>query len=213
MSASQSFLSSPQFGYDFVVSTTQASINAEMKRFLATLPEPAVTSCYIADSHGNPSEVAYADLVKAAYGSDPLAVQAEIQNLGGQAFSVQQLLFDLSNAALESVPTITGLPPGSKVLPVLQQYFLGAYFTQMQKAKVPLLGCFITQGNAPAATLTLTSLNLEVCPFVGPNGLPVQQPTPDQQNLATLNYLCAADGDSLPAPVPFGWNWIDAPEE
>ena len=39
--------------------------------------------------------------------------QEQIKNLGNQAFSVQQLLFDLDNAALETVPTISGSPLGS----------------------------------------------------------------------------------------------------
>ena len=40
MSASQSQLSAARYGYDFVVATTQASINATMKQFLSGLTEP-----------------------------------------------------------------------------------------------------------------------------------------------------------------------------
>jgi hypothetical protein len=53
---------------------------------------------------------------------------------------------------------------------------------------------------------------MEVCPFVGTNGLPVAQPTTDQQRLATLSYLCEANGHILPPPVVFNWNWVEPNE-
>lgn len=326
MSATQSFLSSPQYGYDFVVATTQASINATLKAFLSALKEPVATVCYVADTQGNPTEIDYPTLVANAKGSDPFAVpatadpatnqdlknllaarfmmgfkaqiglppglapanipdlvilgsdtsavtfnllcsqftvvqldpgsgyapaswmnlaqpagqpwiftskvdlrlaptdqgaytklppavQAQIKTLGGSAFSVQQLLFDLDNAALESIPHIEGVTAGTKLYTALEQYFVGKYFTTMQQQGQPLLGCAITQSNAPASTLTLTDLDLHVDPFLGTDGQPVLQPTPDQQSLATLNYLCAANGHTLPPAVRFAWNWLDPNEE
>lgn len=76
MSASQSQLSAARYGYDFVVATTQASINATMKQFLSALTEPVVTLCYCADNAGNPVPLPYDELVKKANGSDPFAVPA-----------------------------------------------------------------------------------------------------------------------------------------
>jgi hypothetical protein len=325
MSASQSQLSAARYGYDFVVATTQASINATMKEFLAGLTEPVVTACYIADSTAKPTPVPYDQLVKSANGSDPFkvpsgadpsanadlknlmgarfmmgfraqlglppglppaeipdvvtlgsdtsavtfnllcseftvvelepgsgyapaswmnesqpsgspwmftskvdlrlskadqgaysklppAVQEKIQNLGGSAFSVQQLLFDLDNAAFDSMPSMSGVKPGTKLDMVLKQEFIGAYFAQMQATGQPFLGCAITQSTTPVSTLTLTDLNMEVCPLVGTNGQPILKPTRAQQDVATLSYLCAANGDALPPPVKFGWNWIEASE-
>jgi hypothetical protein len=322
MSASQSQLSAARYGFDFVVATTQASINATMKEFLSGLSEPVVTVCYVADDSGNPTAIAYADLVKNANGSDPFtipanadptsdqdlknlmaarfmmafraqlglppglapasvpdvvtlggdtssvgfdllcseftvcelepggysgatwfttsqpsgapwifsskvdlrmsavdqddyaklpaAVQQQIKNLGADAFSVQQLLFDLDNAALETVPTISGVAPGSKLYMVLEQYFIGAYFTQMQSGGQPLVGCAITPAPTPSSTLVLTDLNMEVCPLLDGNDQPIPNPTQAQRDLATLNYLCAADGDALPPATTFAWNWVDA---
>ena len=325
MSASQSNLSASRYGYDFVVATTQASINATVKLFLSGLTEPVVTVCYVANSAGQPVEVDYEQLVKSAQGTDPFsvpadadpatnhhlqnlfgarfmmgfraqiglppglapaqipdivtlgsdtsavtynllcsqfqvvqlspggygppswlnesqpagspwiftskvdlrlsdvsstayshlppAVQHQIKNLGSAAFSVQQLLFDLDNAALQTIPQITNVPPGTPLYTTLEQSFIGAYFSQMQKGGTPLLGCAISQTSAPPATLTLTDLNLEVSPFLGSNGQAVINPTRAQQDLAALSYLCAADGDPLPPPVPFGWNWVEQSEE
>jgi hypothetical protein len=327
MAANQSFLSNSKYGYDFVVATTQASINATMKAFLAKLKEPVVNICFVADEAGNPVRVDYAALKDRAKGSDPFKVpadanpttntdlqnlqlarfmagfqaqlgipkgyrrptdipdlvilgtdsaavtfnmlcaefdivelvpgggyspaiwtslsqkageawiiqskvdlrmslvdrsqysklpadvQAKIQNLGGDTFSVRQLLFDFTNAGLAAqMPTIPGIKPGTKLYELLTQYFIGAYFTEVQKDGQPLLGAAITQSTAPASTLTLTNLNMEVCPFVGTNGLPVAQPTADQQRLATLSYLCEANGHVLPPAVAFNWNWIDSSE-
>lgn len=148
-----------------------------------------------------------------AYGKLPPAVQAQIKNLGSAAFTVQQLLFDLDNAALESIPTIKGVPPGDPLYSILQQFFLGAYFAKMRANGSPVLGCTIKETKAPTSTLTLTDLNLEVAPFLGTNNQPILNPTPAQQDLATLNYLCAADGNILPSAALFDWNWVEQAEQ
>lgn len=333
MSANQSDLSSPKYGYDFVVATTQASINATLKEFLAGLTEPVVTVCYVADDQGNPVEIPYDQLKKNANGSDPFTIPADtnaaadpdVHNLlrarfmmgfraqlglppgllpdqipdivtlgsdtaqvlynllcsqftvvqltpgGGyvpepkwfsasqlpghpwvftstvdlrlstvsptaygklptavqeaikhpsisNAFSVQQLLFDLDNATLETVPIIDPkeAPPGSPLHTALQESFLGAYFAQLQKQGAPVLGATITYpsgSSSASSTLVLRDLNFEVSPLLDGNGQNIQNPTPAQLNLATLSYLCAADNDMLPAAVPFGWNWVEPSEE
>ena len=68
-----------------------------------------------------------------AYRNLPIAFQDQIKNLSGSAFSIQQLLFDLTNTRMASIPAITGITPGSRLYLILEQYFIGAYFTQMQK--------------------------------------------------------------------------------
>lgn len=146
------------------------------------------------------------------FGSLPKDVQTQIKNVGGGAFSVQQLLFDLDSAALESLPTISGVEPGSNALAVLQKDFVGAYFAAMKKNSSPVLCCTVTQSTARASTLTLTDLNFWSSPVVGSNGQPVLSPTPAQQSLYTLNYLCAA-GDALPGARAFTWNWVEVNEE
>lgn len=326
MSVLQSNLAAPRYGYDFVVATTQASINSVMKRFLATLAEPVVTVCYVADGRGNPAPVGYEELLRETKGTDPFQipaganpntdpslrklvqarfilafraqiglppgippkdlpdlvelgsdtasvkfnllcstfdvveldpggsysqpfwmkesqpasapwmftskvdlrlstvdraayselpepVQRQIKNLGDSAFSIQQLLFDLDNAALESIPTISGVKPGSRLYTALQRSFAGAYFAALQSGGQPLLGCAITRSGAPAASLVMTDLNIRVCPFLEASGQPVADPTMDQRRLATLNYLCAVDGHALPAAETFAWNWVEANEE
>lgn len=142
------------------------------------------------------------DVPGTAYSTLPPDVQKKIENIGSGAFSVQQLLFDLSNATLESLPKIgSGITPGTPVYTALQMYFLGAYFAQMQSEGQPLLGCSITMNDAPASSLKLASLDLMVNPYLDDQGRPVES------SLTTLNYLCSVT-NSLPPAVKFSWNWI-----
>ncbi|EAZ82738.1 hypothetical protein [Algoriphagus machipongonensis] len=323
MSISQSDLSNPHYGYDFVVATTQESINATMDEYMSTIDSPEVSICYIMDPNGNPKQIDYQTLIKQANGTDPFSVpnksdpsstelqnlakaffyygfkakiglpngyaplspggpslpnivtlgantatvsynllsseftvveaqygprgiigwlnesqpagkawvfsskvdlrlgatseysklppsvQAKIKNIGGNAFSVQQLLFDLDNAALESIPTISGVEAGTPLYTALESSFIGAYFSKLKESGEPVLSYSITQSTTPSSTLVLTDLNMEVQPVVGSNGLPVSSPTLEQQKITTLCYLCAANNKPLPAASPFTWNWIE----
>jgi hypothetical protein len=140
----------------------------------------------------------------------PANVQTQLDNYGPDAFSVQQLIFDLDNAALESTPTISGIEPGSPAYTLLEQVFLGAYFTAMKAQSAPVLNYAIVQDNqtASSATLPITNMEIEVSPYTDPgNG------KPDNNNLNTLNYLCMVNGNHLPPPVPFGWNWLEPADE
>lgn len=319
-------LSSPKYGYDIVVATTQSSINATLKNFLNSLTEPVVTICYVADPSGNPVYIDYSRLKTIAHGSDPFQVpnnadpntnpdlknlfqarfmmgfcaqlglpnvaqpwllpdivtlgsdtsaitfkmlcstftvvqlepssgysaaswmnqaqdpnkpwiftskvdmrlstvdqdayshlpakvQEKIMNLGSEAFSVQQLLFDFSNASLMTVPTISGVLPGTRLYSVLQQIFLGAYFSEMNKDSTPLLGCSIVAHTPSISTLRPTSLNFEVDPYLNPQGEPYSNPTNKQEQLAVLCYLCSVDGKPLPPAVAFDWNWVDSSQQ
>ena len=324
MSASQSFLSDKRYGYDFVVATTQESINATIKQLVAKAAEPEVVVCYIADSAGNPAPIAFADLLQKSKGSDPFKipasadpatnqdlknlyearfmvgfkarigippgyrpaevpdyvvlgadtsavtynlmcsefivtqfvpasgyspaqwlnvsqppgkawiftskvdlrlqsgafdqlspdVQSKIKNLGSNAFSIQQLLFDLDNAGLQSIPTMSGVDPASNAYMVLTKDFLGKYFTAVKTAGQPVLGCIVRQVAPDPSTLALTDFNFETLPLLDPNsGKPFSNPTPDQSNAGMLAYVCAADHDPLPSPVAFSWNWLDPAED
>ena len=324
-SYSNSNLSSPRYGYDFVVATTQISINAILLEFLSQITEPTVTACYVYDKNSSSTiPIDYNTLIQEAKGADPFGVpdgsdpnndpglinlenvqfvgafratvglpsgvdpadlpdlvtlgadtshvlfnllcsdftvvgfggsmfdpvwlnqsqtsQAlwtfasqvdisfstvdqdayrnlppdvhnELKNLSGTAFSVQQLLFDLDNAGLWSTPSIPNIPSGSALYDLLESTFLGQYFTQMQSSGQPLLGVGVVQQTPPTASLDLTDLNLEVSPYVDQNGQPYSNPTDAQKQMATLNYLCAINNNSLPPAVQFSWNWVDISDE
>ncbi|KAF7128681.1 hypothetical protein CNMCM5793_003532 [Aspergillus hiratsukae] len=279
-SYSNSNLSSPRYGYNFVVATTQISINAILLEFLSQITEPTVTACYVYDKKfsstipidyntfiqeangtdpfnvpdgsdsqkdqdlinlqnvqfvgafratvGLPSGVYPADLPdlvtlgadtsqvlfnllcsdftvvgryalstvdQDAYSKLPPAVQNELKNLSGTAFSVQQLLFDLDNAGLSSTPSIPNIPAGSA------------------SSGQPLLGVSVVQQTPPTASLNLTDLNFAVSPYVDQNGQPYSNPTDAQKQMATLNYLCAINNNNLPPAVQFSWNWVDISDQ
>lgn len=322
MSIDQSFLSSPRYGYPLVVATTQRSINATMKAYLAALTQPLVEICYVADELGNPQPISLAELMQRSGGVDPFtvpagtnpdsdpsllalraarfmvgfkaqiglppglppleipdivvfgqdhasvtfrlicasfqvvalriggygpaswlnaqqpegapwmfvstvnlrevtvgsqdygtlppAVQASIASYGPGTFGVQQLLFDLDKASLRGVPSIEGVEPGSTLYTVLQQDFLGTYFAQMQADGQPVLGCTVTRIGQTRSTLEVTNVALQLGPHVDESGQIVPAPTPQQQQSATLNYLCAVDNQNPLPPVPFGWNWLQS---
>src|SRR5580698_6351925 len=75
MAAKDSYLSSQRYGYDIVVATTQASINAAMKTFLDNLEQPLVNVCFVADGSGNPVRIDFNDVLKAC---DPFAISANV---------------------------------------------------------------------------------------------------------------------------------------
>jgi hypothetical protein len=324
MAASDSHLSLPQYGYDFVVATTQSAINATLEEYLGQLTQPEFCVCYAADGDGNPqpvnsdailqtfgvdpfsieatadpmhdprliklynaqfqfgikarlglpaafqppnipdivtfggdtSSVVYTlmcsefqvvqlsvgygprkwlaqcqdqkapwlftsnvDLRFADYGSAysqlPPAVQQQIKDMKDDAFGVQQLLFDLDNAGLQSAPTITNVNAGTPLYNCLQNDFLNIYFKAMQANGEPVLGYFLKQSGAtpPASSLNLTDFNFMTAPLLDSNDQPINNPTADQLGATTLNYLCATDGHNLPRPAPLDWNWIDPSDE
>jgi hypothetical protein len=318
MAAKDSYLSSQRYGYDIVVATTQASINAAMKTFLDNLEQPLVNVCFVADGSGNPVRIDFNDVLKACdpfaisanvnpdndpnlkklfdmrflagfrvrlgipasihdprkvpdlvvlgnetaavtfnllcsefeivelspggytgrtwahlsqsdgdpwllksrvdlrmanvqpnhYNTLPPAVQLQIKNLT-DAFSIRQLLFDFTNAGLSTVPTIEGIQSGTKLHALLQQYFVGAYFSQLQAKGEPVLSVAITRENTATSSLAITDFNLQVSPYVGPGGATIMNPTPEQARLATLSYLCETNNQILPPAMAFNWNWVD----
>src|ERR1700750_2770883 len=75
MSGSQSYLSSPDYGYDYVVAVTQDSINATALEFLFH-KQPVLNVCYISDNNGDPVLIDYETFKKTAKGADPFNIPA-----------------------------------------------------------------------------------------------------------------------------------------
>ncbi|KAF7183837.1 hypothetical protein CNMCM7691_004259 [Aspergillus felis] len=332
--SNSSHLSAQQYGYDAVVSTTQESINAVMKRYLATNKQPEVCCCFV-DKDGAETQVSLDEVLsksnntnpfeipdktdlnderikklddarfirgwRARLGIPPMSDRSKLPNLvdigfsneavnfympcaefqvvsyiagtrfGGKAywlnvsqqkdkpwifrsrvdiarqtvdpkknpdkvptdvrnalevlekkapmteFKIEQLLLDLENAGLmDEGGQLEGIRNPSPEYTMLKETFLGSYFDQMRTNGEPLLSCTI---NGPAqdkpvaeSTLHITDFRYNLSPYLGPDGEPVGDPTPNQKMVATLNYLCAANGNHLPPRNPFTWNWVDVSE-
>jgi hypothetical protein len=341
MPADQSNLSSSKYGYDFVVATTQESINAGLREYLYKVPQEPKVLCFLADDSGNPTKLIELDeLKKRTDGIDPFDIKdgtdysdsritklteqgfevglrlklglppgvkpkdltivdlgssannvrfnlycseltiiqntpaggfskkgswkvwsqpsrkpwyfsttvnlvykdldsklntpyfnnhpeekqkilAQLNNLGAAAFSLRQLLFDLDNAALESLPQIEGLEDGSDAQSVLDRSFLRVYFDQAREHGEPVLSVHaeisnpnpsrlvLTASQAQVDLFHLTATEREVCRFVDGNGVPVEHPAPEQVKIATLAYLCAVNNHPLPGTASFNWNWVE----
>jgi hypothetical protein len=66
--------------------------------------------------------------------------------------------------------------------------------------------------NCFESTMALTDINIQVSPLVDAAGQAIARPDLAEQNLSTLNYLCAADNALLSPAVPFNWDWVDKSE-
>jgi hypothetical protein len=140
------------------------------------------------------------------------ALLAQLGNLGSQAFSLQQLLFDLDNAALQSVPHIEGLPKGSNAASILSRSFVDLYAQSAKAQGEPLLAVHAVSDQPGTGSLALTGMEREVSPLRDGNGAIIDDPTPQQKAATTLDYLCATDHKPLPGVAGFAWNWIEPDE-
>lgn len=308
MAAAASNLNNPRYGYDFVVATTQDSINATMKKYLDSLDDSDTYIIFVRNAKKETVQISLDELKKASKGVDPFTLPADedttgenilalqkarfiagikvtlglpqnyddprtlppiidltqgagsvgynmlcadikicqlaftldgpewttlsqndepnrawifrshvdlmldsakfdklpqnvkdgIKNLDGAMFDVQQLLFDLNNAGLQTVPSVDGLDSASDANVFLTKYFVNAYFGHMQAQGQPVLN-YTVRHKPQNATMKPTDLNFHVSPLVG-------QLDP---GLRTLNYLCATDGHKLPPAVDFTWDWLN----
>ncbi|KAJ2995714.1 hypothetical protein NUW58_g1195 [Xylaria curta] len=329
-----SYLSSPKYGYDFVVATTQASINSGLAAFLAEGDQPTLYLCFLVDPlTGNPTdEVTLEELLDKTNGINPFdipagtpytdpriaplttalfcvgikiqiglppgiapknlppivslgsnasnvvfnlfcseftviqnqppsgwgstgtwnvwsqpsgqpwyitthvnlvmadldkeldtpyfnshpdekaALKRQLENLSATAFSLQQLLFDLDNAALQDVPTFGGIPPNSNADIVLQKSFTSIYSKAAKERGWPLLSVTATVQSPDPSQLQLTSFERQVSQLKDYNGVVIPNPTTEQQNASTLDHLCAANDNPLPGTSSFSWNWVQPTE-
>ena len=138
----------------------------------------------------------------------PPAVQAQVNNLGNTDLDVQQLIFDFDSAVVNSTSTVPGLDNNCSVFKPLMQAFATAYFNAYAAAWVPVLNYSLTQKNP--ASLIPTAMDLYAGGVVDNNGNIISSNlTVEEQDLATLNYLFSVNGEAIPAPAQFKWNWLD----
>lgn len=312
MSASQSFLSSPKYSYDFVVATTQASINSGLLEYLSTSSQPETIVCFLADAKGNPTTIVtlpelmaktggvnpfdipdgtaysdprittltqnmfvvglklkmglppgilpknlppvvdlgssasnvtfnlfcsefeiiqnsppsgfgatgswnvwsqpsgtawyfktsvnliYADLNNElntpyfdSHPAEKAALLLQLTKLDSSAFSLQQLLFDLDNAALMAIPTIEGVDPSSDAGVILTKSFTNLYFAAVHAQGDPVIAIHAIADAPDNSSLRLTGIEREVGQLLDGNGVVIPLPSPAQKAVYTLEYLCA----------------------
>ncbi|KAF7561512.1 hypothetical protein G7046_g2635 [Stylonectria norvegica] len=106
-----SYLSSAKYGYDFVVSTTQASINSGLLAFLSETSQPIEYICFMVDPDtGAPSKVATLDeVIKETGGVNPFDIAPNTPYDDPSISALTKALF------VVGIKLQIGLPPG--VLP------------------------------------------------------------------------------------------------
>ncbi|KAI1295933.1 hypothetical protein F5Y03DRAFT_387328 [Xylaria venustula] len=140
------------------------------------------------------------------------ALKRQLENLSATAFSLQQLLFDLDNAALQDVPSIGGIPSGSNAEYVLTKSWTNLYSTAAKERGWPLVSVTATVQSPDPSQLQMTAFERQVSQLKDPNGVIIDKPTTEQANVSTLDYLCAANDNKLPGASSFSWNWVTPTE-
>jgi hypothetical protein len=142
----------------------------------------------------------------------PEAVQNAVKNLDDSMFSIEQLVLDLSNTALQKPATIEGLDTGGDLYEKVQRFFANQYCKELADHGKPVFN-YTVKHKAQTSTLIPTDLDFLVVPYMGDDGKELGNPTAIQKQLATLNYLCMTDKKSLPASnKAFNWNWVSENE-
>jgi hypothetical protein len=116
-----SYLSSPDYGYDLVVATTERGINATIKEFLNERKESVVRYCVAVDDNDNPYEIAYEDLMlktgcdpfKVAENADPASDPdlKKLYDFGFLAGFQAQLGIPLGYTSPDEIPKIVTFQP------------------------------------------------------------------------------------------------------
>jgi hypothetical protein len=133
-------------------------------------------------------------------------------NLSGTAFSLQQLLFDLDNVVLETVPAFHGVEEGSDAEYILQKYFVDLYSATAKERGLPLVSINEVSEPQEESTLHMTAMERIVSPLKDSSGKRITSPSPYQEAATTLNYLCAINNKPVPRISSFGWNWVGLEE-
>ncbi|KAJ7192264.1 hypothetical protein GGX14DRAFT_578281 [Mycena pura] len=160
----------------------------------------------------------------------PPDVQNQISMTNDETFSIQQLLYDLATPGLASAADLSplGIVPGTDIYGVLGSDFITAYGKAANSSSAPskilpdrqagqTLTTFLVLGitaqptgrGGPSATVNFTGFNFEVVPYLDSNGNQVINPTLNQHQLYTLNYLCVTNGRTVPINQQLPWNWVD----
>ncbi|KAF7631459.1 hypothetical protein AFLA_012316 [Aspergillus flavus NRRL3357] len=90
-------LSSERYGYDFVVATTQASINSDLRVFLSEEDQPVSYTCFCTDGEGEPTKmIGLEELLKLTDCVNPFEIpkgtpykDPRVQKLFGVCFAVE----------------------------------------------------------------------------------------------------------------------------
>ncbi|KAH7229825.1 hypothetical protein BKA60DRAFT_628384 [Fusarium oxysporum] len=130
------------------------------------------------------------------------ALKLKLENISGTAFSLQQLLFNLQEAIPHgSSSRFFGLADET-ALQLLKKNFTRIWSIFAKDHGEPVIGVTAVAQEPSASPLQVTALERWISPVVHAR-------SPEDLKATTLNYLCAINGNQLPGPQSFSWNWIE----
>ncbi|KAF4338052.1 gamma-glutamyltranspeptidase periplasmic precursor [Fusarium beomiforme] len=132
---------------------------------------------------------------------------AALKNLSGTAFSLQQLLYDLDNATLQSTPDFSGVTDAA-ARNILEANFRDIYAKNAAEHGLPLVSLTAVAQTPDKSTLAMTDFELIVNPLKDNNGVPLYNPDDDQLAVTTLDHLCATNNNRVPRISALDWNWV-----
>ncbi|UKZ54148.1 hypothetical protein TrVGV298_007954 [Trichoderma virens] len=135
-------------------------------------------------------------------------IKKNLQNLSGTAFSLQQLMYNLDSASLQTLPTFPTLDPKSDAAYVLGEYFVNRYQTSAKEHGLPLLSVSAVAQPRDESELQITAMERFIMLLKDGNGMPIEHGDKAQQSATTLNYLCAVNNHQLPYITNLNWNWV-----
>ncbi|KAL3486296.1 hypothetical protein BJX62DRAFT_242151 [Aspergillus germanicus] len=134
-------------------------------------------------------------------------LQKALVNLSGTVFSLQQLYFNLDSAVMETVPEFEGVGD-LEAKNLLKSYHRGLYVKSARENWLPLVAVTAVEQPEDKSTLHLTGFERIVSPLKDSNGMPIQSPSPSEEDVTTLDHLCAINGHAVPRIAGLDWNWM-----
>jgi hypothetical protein len=134
-----------------------------------------------------------------------------LDNLSVTAFSLQQLLFDLDNAIIETLPDFSSVDD-EDARGILEHFFRDMYVKTAKEHGLPLVAVTAVGRPKDESTLSMTGFERIVNPLKDCSGNPISNPNESQQAVATLDYLCAVNNNPVPRISSLDWNWVQPQE-
>ncbi|KUL90647.1 hypothetical protein ZTR_00088 [Talaromyces verruculosus] len=130
-----------------------------------------------------------------------------LANVSGTAFSLQQLIFDLDSAILQTSPDFSNVKDKHAKF-VLEEYFRDIYVKTAKEHGLPLVAVTVVAQPKDESTLHMTAFERIVNPLKASDGSPIANPTDSERAVTTLDYLCAINNNPVPRISSLDWNWM-----
>jgi|GEM_PF-4797649 len=146
-----------------------------------------------------------------AFSSLPVAIKQNVQLLNPDAtFNIWRLTLDTTKLSLDSIPVPPGLDTTTDAATYLSKNFITDFFNKIPPSSLELAYCIKPKPFNPSnsvASIIPTDISMLLSPSTSSgSGVP-------DGSLNTLDLIGMTGKNKMPAPVPFTWDWVDAPSK